>query len=157
MLAGGRTIQRGRKRLMNFRIHSVNPIAVLILISVVGDMVEAQAPPASSFAGTYSGPYTFRSTNPRFGNQAGQITLAFAADGKVTGSAYNTSVNLTSRLTGSVDEDGGFQCTAEASNQVYTLKGTGVKTKAGRLKGTLTQYLGADQAIGSVEFDIPAK
>ncbi|HWA99175.1 MAG TPA: hypothetical protein VG713_11810 [Pirellulales bacterium] len=116
---------------------------------------DAAAQGASPFVGQFSGTYTFSSTDPRFGNQAGYIAMTITAEGRVSANVQNTTINLPSTVRGTVSDDGDFDCVAEASNQVYTLKGTMVKSKAGNLKATLTQYFGANQAIGSVQFDIP--
>jgi hypothetical protein len=128
-----------------------------ILCVLTGGVFAEEQGAASDFAGTFSGPYTFSSSNPVFGNQQGVLTLNIKPSGLVTGALVNTTIVSEAKGSGSVDEDGGFNFTVEFSDQVYTLKGTIVRTKSDRLKGTLTQYSGSNQAVGSVEFNIPAK
>jgi hypothetical protein len=60
-------------------------------------------------------------------------------------------------FTGSVDEDGAIKYTIEFPNQTYVVKGLVVKTKKGTLKGMATQFVGKDQPVGTIEFDLPPK
>jgi hypothetical protein len=110
---------------------------------------------ASPHQGTYSGAYAFRSTNAGLENQVGTVVVTIADTGKVTARFANNSVGALGTATGVIDEDGDLECVAQLLNQVYSLEGTVVKTKAGNLKGTVTQYRGEKEAVGVIEFDLP--
>jgi len=111
----------------------------------------------SSFAGSYSGKFTFKSSNPRFESGEGTVTLfTIAADGKVSGK-FAPPKGEPGDFYGAVDEDGAIKYTIEFPSQIYVVKGIVVKTKKGTLKGNATQYIGKDQPVGTIEFDLPAK
>lgn len=140
-------------------MNRIRSTSVLFTLAVIGSLCfehegRAQATAGSPFAGIFSGPYTFRSTDSRFTDQQGMMTLTISAEGQVGARLLNTTINMAGDGTGTVTEDGDFRLTAEFTNQVYTLKGTMVKTKSGRLKGTLIQYWGSQRPVGSVEFDM---
>ena len=117
----------------------------------------AVADEKSPFAGAYSGKFTFKSSNPRFESGEGTVTLlTIAADGKVSGK-FAPPRGESGDFSGSVDEDGAIKYTIEFPNQIYVVKGIVVKTKKGTLKGTATQYVGKDQPVGTIEFDLPPK
>ncbi len=127
--------------------------AVLLALVAVAIAAEDKSP----FAGSYSGKFTFKSSNPRFESGEGTVTLlAIAADGKVTGK-FAPPKGESGDFSGSVDEDGAIQYTIQFPNQTYVVKGLVVKTKKGTLKGMATQYVGKDQPVGSIEFDLSSK
>jgi hypothetical protein len=110
----------------------------------------------SPFMGSYSGKFTFRSSNPNFPNGEGMVrSLNVAANGKITGT-FNPPNGELGEFNGSVDEEGSMSYTVQFTNQTYVVKGLVVKTKRGSLKGSATQYAGRN-AVGSVEFDLLPK
>ena len=139
---------------MNQHMPAIRLIAAFVL-ALVGSA--AVADEKSPFAGAYSGKFTFKSSDPRFESGEGTVTLfSIAADGKVTGK-FAPPRGESGDLNGSVDEDGAIKYTIEFPNQIYVVKGIVVKTKKGTLKGTATQYVGKDQPVGTIEFDLPPK
>lgn len=114
-------------------------------------------PATFPLAGSFRGNYAFKSSDDDFGNQSGSMTLNIGSTGKVTGLFQNTTLGVSGEFTGTTDDDGDLHCKVNFDGQLFTLKGTIIKTKSGNLKGTLTQYFGNTQAVGSVEFNLPAK
>jgi hypothetical protein len=143
--------RQGKETAMNLRRHVSFLAVALGLVVFARPAVGGEKPAQSPFKGDYFGPYTYRGT---FGNQEGVIVAAIGADGKFTGFLYNTTVKRPADLTGSVNEEGELKITAEFPNQSYTLKGTVTKTKTGHLKGTLVQYSGKENVVGSVAIDL---
>lgn len=132
--------------------------ASLFVVTLFGLAVTTSgADEKSPFAGSYSGKFTFKSANPRFESGEGTVTLlTIATDGKVSGK-FAAPKGESGDFSGSVDEDGALKYTIEFPTQTYVVKGIVVKTKKGTLKGTLTQYVGKDQPVGTIEFDLAAK
>ncbi len=126
---------------------------ILLALMTVANAVEDKSP----FAGSYSGKFTFKSSNPRFESGDGTVTLlTIAADGKVSGK-FAPPRGESGDFNGSVDEDGAIQYTIQFPHQTYVVKGLVVKTKKGTLKGIATQYVGKDEPVGSIEFDLQPK
>jgi hypothetical protein len=139
---------------MNQQRRVLGYIAALSLTLAVS---AAAAEDKSPFAGSYTGKFTFKSSNPRFESGEGTVTLfTIAADGKVSGK-FAPPRGEPGDFSGSVDEDGTIKYTIEFPNQIYVVKGIVVMTKKGTLKGTATQYIGKDQPVGNIEFDLPRK
>jgi len=110
----------------------------------------------SPFTGSYSGKFTFRSSNPNYPSGEGMVrTLNIAANGRVTGT-FNPPNGELGEFNGLVDEEGSISYTIQFATQTYVVKGLVTKTKRGSLKGNATQYAGRN-AVGSVEFDLMPK
>jgi|SRR6478672_13438359 len=140
--------------MMNQRRRILGAIAgIFLAVAAISHAAEDKSP----FVGSYSGKFTFKSSNPRFESGEGTVTLlTVAADGKVSGK-FAPPKGEAGDFSGSVDEDGTIQYTIQFPNQTYVVKGLVVKTKKGTLKGMATQYVGKDQPVGSIEFDLSAK
>lgn len=139
------------------RVHAPFLVIGFCLIALAGSAF-AQDKERSPFAGKYSGEWTFKSSNALFpNNQRGKLTLSIAASGRVTGTLENTTFGKKADVKGFTDEDGGLDVTVEYSDQGYQLKGTVNKTKRGNLKGTVGQYFGKDNPVGTIELDLPPK
>jgi len=139
------------KAMVNHRFGCV--VALLLAATTFATAADEK----SALAGSYSGKFTFTSSNPRFESGEGTVTLlTIAADGKVTGK-FAPPKGEAGDFTGSVDEDGAIKYTIEFPNQTYIVKGLVVKTKKGTLKGMATQYVGKDQPVGTIEFELPPK
>ncbi len=125
--------------------------------SVTAAVAADESGSPSSFVGSYSGPFSFRSLDSNFVSGEGTITvLTISTTGHVTGK-FQAPGGIPGEMTGFVDDEGGLQYTIEFSNQTYVVKGTATMTKKGHLEATLTQYRGKDQPIGTVEFDLPPR
>jgi len=130
---------------------------LLIAFVIASAALPAAAEDKSPLAGSYGGKFTFKSSNPRFESGEGTVTLlTIAADGKVSGK-FAPPKGESGDFSGSVDEDGAIQYTIQFPNQIYVVKGLVVKTKKGTLKGNATQYVGKEQPVGTIEFDLSAK
>jgi len=144
-----------RERLTMNRHQQVSGSIAALLFCLVAFANAAED--KSPFAGSYTGKFTFKSSNPRFESGEGTVTLfTIAGDGKVSGK-FAPPRGESGDFSGSVDEDGAIKYTIEFPNQIYVVKGIVVKTKKGTLKGTATQYVGKDQPVGTIEFDLPPK
>ncbi len=138
---------------MNRHLYSASIALLFLCLAAIANAAEDKSP----LVGSYSGKFTFKSSNPRFESGEGTVTLlTIAADGKVSGK-FAPPHGESGDFSGSVDEDGAIQYTIQFPNQTYVVKGLVVKTKKGTLKGTATQYVGKDQPVGSIEFDLSAK
>jgi hypothetical protein len=143
---------------MNIRVPAGAPAVAFCLLVLTGGLVGADEKlEQSRFAGEYSGSFRFLASDSRFSNQTGTVTLAISSAGKVRGVIKNATVHEAADVTGAVDNDGALEYIVEFAKQAYVLKGTVTKTRKGHLKGTLTQFFGTEQAVGSVDFDLPPK
>jgi hypothetical protein len=142
---------------MNIRVVTGAPAVAFCLLVLTGGVGADEKLEKSRFAGEYSGSFRFLASDSRFSNQTGTVTLAISSAGKVRGVIENSTVHEAADVTGSVDNDGALEYVVEFPKQAYVLKGTVTKTRKGHLKGTLTQFFGKEQAVGSVDFDLPTK
>lgn len=141
---------------MSARSFTVLLAAALAILVVAGprDVVAADKSP---FEGTYSGKFTFHSSNPRFPSGEGTVTeFKVTAEGKVSGK-FRPPSGDGGDFSGTVDEDGELKYTVEFPTQTYIVKGLVVKTKKGSLKGNATQFVGRDQPAGTIEFELSPK
>jgi hypothetical protein len=139
---------------------ATGPAALAVLVGVLlaaGRSTAAADQEKSAVAGDYAGDYRFQTTDPNFGKQEGTMSLSIDGSGKVIGSARNTTINVAAEISGTVDDDGEIKFTIEFSNNTYTANGTVVKTKKGSLRATLIQYAGKDNAVGTIQFDLPSR
>jgi len=141
---------------MNVRQTAVRFAVATILVVLAGVAAESRARAESPQEGSYGGDYAFRSANRQVPNQSGVLHMTISETGAMTVKFANKTLGALGSGTGAVDEDGTLECVAKLQGVSYSLKGTVTKTKAGNLKGTITQYSGR-QVVGVVEFDLPAE
>ena len=114
----------------------------------------------SGFAGTWSGPFVSQGTG---GQQSGTTNLNIKTDGSFTGTSYNSQLNETATVNGSVAGISTGDATVKAGyvfprSGAYTASGKIYITDAGHIFAHVEQYKnlsnGGLQDIGPATFDL---
>ncbi len=91
---------------------------------------------SNPIAGRYLGTFTTANA-PQGGNQQGTVDLRVDQAGRITGTAFNTSINATATISGTINDEGQVQSTYTYPNLVAVVTGTVGFNNAGHMVGTL--------------------
>ena len=108
---------------------------------------------SNPIAGRYQGTFTTAGA-PQGGNQRGTITATVDNDGRINGTANNTTTGTTATLTGTIGEEGQFQGTyTYPGGVVVNVSGIVGFTEAANMVGTL-QATVQGSPFGTITIDL---